>query len=511
MIADGTGKPLFNGCVAVLGNRIADVYRIPFPMVNADKVINAENAILSPGFIDAHAHSDISILAAPEATGKITQGITTEIIGNCGLSVFPLTEKNRDHIRELYAQYNVDITWNSFAQYADLLDTIVPALNIISLCGHNTLRAAYNGYGRNTLDTGVKRRMNDCLSSGLQDGAGGFSTGLLYVPGIFADQDELHGFAGRTAEYAKVWATHLRSEGRELIEAADEFLKTAQSAGCQAHISHAKCAGKQNWHKIDDFLLRFTQNDLTGDCYPYTESMTQLSAYMPSPYSEMSDTELKEKLHNAAFYAEFVNTLDESFTEDDWHSKRIVSTPPDLMPQSLAGETILFIAQKLKTSPPELCAALLKAAAPSVTGASAGISKENLLRIARLPNTCCGTDESARPANFSIGRSHPRGFNSFPEFIRLLRPYMSVENIIRKITALPAGIFKVPLRGFIKKGFVADLTLIDLNAIYADSGADFSNPHKISAGIKRVCVNGKTAYCAETPDKINRAGQALRL
>ncbi|MCK5845483.1 MAG: amidohydrolase family protein, partial [Victivallales bacterium] len=296
-IADGRGGEPFMGAVVCRNGVITDVSRENRGSSDTAglEVVDADGLLLCPGFIDPHGHSDISILASPDAEGKLSQGITTEIFGNCGLSVFPVTKLNRDHLNELFRRYELPLTWNSLPEYAKLAAKARPAMNIATLCGHNTLRSSVMGYDARIADDREIREIGDALAKALGEGEGGafehstlniqhgalgFSTGLLYSPGNSAAREELLALGAIVAESGGVWATHLRSEGDGLLEALDEFISIGAESGCRKlHVSHLKTAGEANWSKLDDALARISRaaDDgirITADRYPYVESMT---------------------------------------------------------------------------------------------------------------------------------------------------------------------------------------------------------------------------------------------
>lgn len=496
LIADGIGDKPRNACVAVSGEKIMAV-EPEIAIDRANEIIDADGLILCPGFIDSHGHSDISLLAAPEGIGKISQGITTEISGNCGLSVFPVTEYNREHLQELFSHYNVAIDWSDINEYAAKLADVQPALNLASLCGHNTLRAAVNGYENKKISSSDLTEMKEKLRISLANGAIGFSSGLLYIPGKFAENSEFFHLGEVLADTGKIWTSHLRSEGNELLEALDEFIGTAERAGCgKIHISHLKTAGKSNWQKLGDAFLRISQSksSVTADRYPYIESMTQLSAYMPSPYSDMDDISLMRHLQNPANFAKCVGVLERNHTNEDWERKRLVSTTAKFAISGV-GKDFVELSMMLSTPPANICAQLLREDSAGTTAASRGMSEENMMRILEKPFVCCCTDESARPEDYSLGRSHPRGFASFPEFYRRMVPILGIGETIRKMTSLPADIFGLALRGRLLPGSFADMVLFDHDRILnSNSIANFANPHTLTDGIEKVWVNGKLSY-----------------
>ena len=258
-IIDGTGASPFCGWVLVEGERIRAVSPSPLQVEDAE-FVDARGLTLVPGFIDAHAHSDLSLLAAPEAEGKISQGITSEISGNCGLSAFPIrTEEVRAHLQELYKIYGIPLDWNDFQSYTEVLSARKPSINAGFLCGHNTLRANILGYENVQGTPGDLEREQRLLREMLEQGALGLSSGLLYVPGKFASREEMTGLATVLRKFDRPYTTHLRSEGERLLESVEEALEVAASAGIRLHLSHLKTAQPRNWHKIDALLKRLAE------------------------------------------------------------------------------------------------------------------------------------------------------------------------------------------------------------------------------------------------------------
>jgi N-acyl-D-amino-acid deacylase len=491
-VIDGSGKPGRDCDILIEAGVIKAVER-ELPRSSADEIYDAHNMVLAPGFIDVHSHSDLSALAAPEAFGKVSQGVTSEIVGNCGLSAFPVTDLNREHLQELWRNYNVDINWNSCSEYLREVKCRSVTVNLFPLVGHNTLRAAVAGYEKKELSAGELAQMRFLLAESLEQGAAGFSTGLLYVPGKFSETTELISMLEILAGWQKPYTTHLRSEGNYIEEALAETFGAALAAGQRkVHISHLKTAGQKNWHKIDKIfeLVEAAGNDgltVTADRYPYTESMTQLSIILPEPYDDMDDVSLEKALNDEKCFSQISQTLAE-IKPERWSNIRLLSTK-NLLSMPFSGKSIQEISKTLNLPPHELCMQILRDDAAGTLAAFRGMSDENMRRIIQAPFTACGTDESARPLDFSIGRSHPRGFGSFPRFFNVLQQAgLPLEQIIERVTSLPARIFNLCSRGIITPGYMADMVLFDPDK-FADK-ATFASPHSPAEGIISVWING---------------------
>ncbi len=512
IIVDGAdGKP-FSGAVLVRDGVIASVDpsgATPVAAVGKRHVVDGGGLTLCPGFIDAHSHSDLSLLVEPDAFGKLSQGITTEVNGNCGLSPFPVTRVNRDHLEELYANYNVPLSWSSFAEYAAVMDGCRPGGNVVPLCGHNTLRAAVCGYGRTEITAEKLIAMQTLLHECLSAGAGGFSSGLLYIPGKFAAPDELVALLRTLRGFGRPYTTHLRSEGPRLLESLEEAIACSTAAGIpRLHISHLKTSGKANWHKLDAAIgmidkARQSGLEITADRYPYTESMTQLSVILPPPYDDMDDISLARLLRDKTEQEKLLAAL-ETLDPERWDTTRLVNTATTTY-QEFLGLTINGIAARLALPPTRVCAEILTGDAAGTMAAFRGMNADNLERILRLPYVVCGTDETARPKDYRLGRSHPRGFGSFPEFYRQLGATMDIGAVIHKMTLLPATIFGLSGRGRIAPGHAADLVLFDPENFVG--GADYGEPHIPADGVSRVFVNGIEAFADGRV--ITRAGRVL--
>lgn len=330
-LADGSGAPLRRSAVLAGDGKILAV-EPDLPRSAAERTVELGGRILAPGFIDVHGHSDLALPARPEGFGKISQGITTEIMGNCGLSAFPLTGRNREHLQELWAQYGVKLDWSDFRGWHAALSARAPKLRAEALAGHNTLRAAVAGYETETLTSAQLEEMKTLLDAELAAGAAGLSSGLLYVPGKFAPPGEIVELMRVAARRDRLYATHLRSEGNELLEALGETIDCAREAGLRRlHISHFKTAGAANWEKLDAALelLEEAQKGgiaVTVDRYPYTESMTQLSVILPGKAGDLDDSALSRLLRSTEEREKLALELAASRPAAYWKTVTLVST-----------------------------------------------------------------------------------------------------------------------------------------------------------------------------------------
>ena len=492
LIADGINEPS-RKAMLVENDRIVAVEKDIYGSSAADKVICCKDEIIAPGFIDVHAHSDISLLASPQAESKRYQGITCEINGNCGLSAFPITSQNRDHLEKLYSNYGIELNWNDLSEYNNAIQKISPALRTYFLCGHNTLRSAVMGYDKKDISFTELEQMKQLLKTDLSSGAVGLSTGLLYTPGCFAQKEEITALMRVLAEHDAVYATHLRSEGNMLLESLEETFSAAKDAGLKkVQISHFKTAGKANWNKLADALTlieNYRNNglDIRFDRYPYTESQTMLSVILPPPFDTMPDRDITIKLQDAALQEELRRYLSEE-KSDDWSRWRLTGTTHP--------EWRRHIGKKYTELPlPPECAVIdqLSFDATTATIGAAGMSEENMQKIITHPLCMGGSDGNALPCSNKFGSAHPRAFGAIAKFIRLkLDAGESIGKTVNSVTTVPASFFSLKEIGILQRGKKADICIFSPDEI--NSEADFSNPHRLADGIRLTMLDGAVLY-----------------
>ncbi len=229
-VYDGSGKPPYIADVAVSGGKIAEIERADsgqtIPANSAAKTIPSEGLCLSPGFIDVHSHSDDTLLICPTADSKLHQGVTTDGFGNCGFSVFPITDKNRWNLRKEFEPLGIELDWEDLAGYRQRLDSLGLSVNVMTLIGHGTLRSAIVGFDDRAPSEDERKAMAREIEKAMDQGASGLSSGLQYPPGLYAEKEEIHALARATHGKGGIYTSHMRSEGDQLIEAVEETIET---------------------------------------------------------------------------------------------------------------------------------------------------------------------------------------------------------------------------------------------------------------------------------------------
>jgi N-acyl-D-amino-acid deacylase len=495
-IIDGRGKDVVpkRADIAIEGDRITVIGRLSD--IKAEKTLDIKGLYVCPGFIDVHSHSEFILLADGRAEGKISQGITTEINGNCGLSAAPLYGAALEQREKDFEELNIKERWNTLTEYFSLLNKKGIAVNFVTLVGHGNLRASVIGYSEKPLSERNKKRLTGLLRDALRSGARGLSTGLVYPPGIYSDTQEIIELAQETVKYGGIYTTHLRSEGDKLLEAVDEVIQIFNESKIHVHISHLKTSGEKNWKKIHKVLEQIEgvnkqKLNITCDRYPYIASSTDLDVILPSWAHEGGRKKELKRLKNLQkkLTADILKTHpDPSY----WEKVRISSVNLDKN-KWMEGKSLSEISTYVGKSPLKCLFDLLLEEDLNVKAIFFLMNEDNLKAILRRPYTMIGSDSGARSFDgiTAKGVPHPRGFGSFP---RVLGRYAREEGVISlseaiyKMTGLPAKIFQIHRRGVLAEGFFADITIFDPERI--NDTADFNNPFRKPEGIYHVFING---------------------
>jgi N-acyl-D-amino-acid deacylase len=510
LVVDGTGASPAPRDVGILGEEIEAVGELSARP--AKIVLNAKGKYVCPGFIDAHSHSDSYLLIEPSAASKIYQGITTEVVGNCGASAAPLTGDY--HMPSDWRDKPYPGTWHSVAEYRALLEEVRPAPNVVLLIGHNTLRVGVAGYENRKVTATELRQMVRLLEKSLEEGGRGLSTGLIYAPGLFAPREELVELAKAAARHDGIYTSHMRSEGARVLEAIQETVTIGREAGIRVEISHLKTSGRANWGLIDEVLeavrkARKEGVEVAADRYPYTASSTDLDVVFPAWAQEGGREAIMKRLGNPAERARLKDDLRRARSEEAWSTVVIGSTRhPDNT--RFRGMPLTEAAKALGMEPVEAVLHFVETDEVNTGAFFGGMSEENMMRILAEPYVMLGTDASLRALNgpLSTDYQHPRAYGSFPRFLRMALDDKTVAlgEAVRKMTSLPADHFRLKGRGRLVRGTKADVVIVD-PARLADK-ASYSAPHQLSEGIDYVMVNGVLTVSAGRLTG-NRGGRLL--
>ena len=327
ILYDGTGNPGRKADVAIKGDMVETI-GTDLKQNMAKTIIDASGCAVSPGFIDPHSHTDIELLANPKAESKIRQGVTTEIGGNCGFSLFPPSEINRDYLKK---KYDLELDWNDVNGFFAQLERRGIALNYGTLIGHSDLRATVMGSADRLPTNDELKRMDQLMQEHLEAGVFGLSSGLIYTPGSFARENELITLCRRVAIYNGVYSTHMRDEGDHILEAVDEAIRIAEQSYVSLQISHLKMAYPRNWPKVHAVLSKISEMKKKGlkilaDRYPYIATSTMLSVFMPPWAKEGTVEEYLKRLRDPGSYkkiCEYVKKQEKKI--DSWKKIRISS------------------------------------------------------------------------------------------------------------------------------------------------------------------------------------------
>ncbi len=448
-VIDGTGAPRFAADVRIEGDRIVAVGANL--ATNGAVVIDAEGMIVAPGFIDVHTHDDQIVLSAPGMLPKVSQGVTTVVVGNCGISLAPLVRASVPPPLNLLGG-GEKYVYPTMAAYAAAVDAAHPAVNVAALVGHSTLRVATMDDPYRPATRAEQARMCELLSEGLAAGAAGLSSGVFYATGAAADIDELALLAAIAGAAGGIYTTHIRQEMDKVLDSLDEAFATARRGHVPLVVSHHKCAGPSNWGRTVQTLAHIDaarrDQPIGLDCYPYIAGSTVLR-------SEMVD-----------------GIIDILIT---W------STPhPEMAARTLAG-----IADEWGCSQKEACERLQPGGACYFQ-----MREDDVQRVLQYPATMIGSDGLPHDQH-----PHPRLWGTFP---RVLGHYsrdlglFPLETAVHKMTGLSAGQFRLADRGHIRVGAYADAVVFDAATI--SDTATFERPKARAEGIDCVLVNGQIAY-----------------
>ena len=520
-IVDGTGAPWFRGAVGVRDGTISHLSRSPDPGVDAETRIDVDGSVVCPGFIDAHSHSDLRVFADPALAPKTRQGITTEVVGQDGFSMAPLDrddgiEPFREYVERLAGPLDREWTWTSVAEYLDEVDAAAPAPNVATLVGHGTVRYGVLGMGDADPTDGELEEMAGRVAAGLADGALGFSTGLVYTPQVYAATEEVSRLAAELVPYGRPFVAHIRSEGRWIWEALDEFVDIGAEHAVPLHVSHVKLTGSGQRGRADRLLAsvetaRERGVDVTADQYPYAAGSSTLTALLP-PWVQSDDPDAMRETLADPERREAIRRDIEEWRIDGWENVAGKTGWDGIDVTNLGSEEfrdeegtdLATLATRRGTSPVDALCDVLLAEDLSATMIAHGLVESDVRTIVGSDLVAVGTD------GLFGSRPHPRLYGSFPRVLgRYVREegVLSLERAVRKMTSLPARAMGLDSKGLVRPGMDADLAVFDPAVV--DDRATFDDPERYPLGVEHVAVDG-TLVVRDGEDTGARPGSALR-
>ncbi len=520
-VVDGTGNPWFKADVLIESDKISGIG--PFHGAEPNLTIDGSGLIVAPGFIDMHSHSDLHLLINPLAESKIRQGVTTEVLGNCGSTLAPIREDRLDLLKKncMPLAEEVNWAWRSFEDYLRTLEERKISVNVAPLVGHGTVRIAVMGYDNRSPTEVEMEEMKGLVGEAMKDGARGLSSGLIYAPGSYSKTEELVELCKVVSGYGGFYSSHIRNESNYLLEAVDEAIAIGERAGVPVEISHHKAAGSENWGKVNDSLRMIEEArkrgvDVTCDVYPYTAGSTDLSACIPTwaheeglsnLVSRLGDKKIRSRLKHEII--EGIPRWEDLARQAGWENIIISQFDPD---RSLEGKSVAEIAKLRDRDPIDTAFDLLVESKGVAQIVIFEMNEQDVETVLRYPGSMIGTDGSsyAPYGKLHVGKPHPRNYGTFPRVLgRYIRDkkILRLEEAVRKMTSLPARRLGLLDRGLLAEGMQADVTIFDPDTVL--DLATYQDPHRYPQGIRYVIVNGEAAV--ENGEHIGaRAGMVLR-
>ncbi|MGW3110087.1 N-acyl-D-amino-acid deacylase family protein [Streptomyces sp. NPDC001091] len=504
-VVDGSGAPAYRADVVVDGGRIVSIVKeaaaAGCQRPRARRELDAEGLVLSPGFIDMHAHSDLALMRDPDHSAKAAQGVTLEVLGQDGLSYAPVDDRTLEEVRRAITGWNgygddLDMDWRSVGEYLDRLDQGI-AVNAAYLIPQGTVRALVVGWEDRPATAAELDRMRQLVAEGLEQGAVGLSSGLTYTPGMYANDAELTELCRVVASYGGYYCPHHRSYGAGALQAYAEMVALTREAGCPLHLAHATMNFGVNEGRAPELLALLDAAldagaDITLDTYPYTPGSTTLAALLPSWASEGGPAAVLARLADPATAERVRHGLEVTGSDGchgvpaQWETIEISGvTDPALA--GYVGRTVTETAALRGEEPWDTVRHLLLADRLGTTILQHVGHEENVRAIMRHRAHTGGSDGILQGT-----KPHPRAYGTFPRYLgTYVRELgvLSLEACVARLTSRPAARLRLPDRGLVREGYRADLVLFDPATVAP--GATFAEPRTLPAGIPHVLVDGR--------------------
>ena len=501
-IMDGTGSPWYAGDIGIRDGKIAAIGNLRD--AKRTRTIDASNKVVAPGFIDMLGQSEYSILVDPRLPSKIFQGITTEITGE-GESIAPLNDAILRADQEQYDHYRIQADWRTFREYFSRLEKQRIGINIASYVGATRVRRIVLGDNDVQPTPAQLEQMKELVRQAMRDGTVGVSSSLEYAPAPYAKTEELIALATEASKFGGIYATHMRNEGTGILPAIDEALRIGREAQIPVEIWHLKVGGKPSWGHMPEVVAKINTAraqglDVTADTYAYTAWFNDFSAFIPAWAHDGGNTKLIERLKDSATRERI--RKDMLTPSDQWDNEwQEIPGPeavlvgvvhnPQLLP--LQGKTLAEIAKIWNKDPMDALFNLLVEDHALTSVAVFGMSEPDVSLALQQPWVSVDNDSSGTSPDGILGQEHPhpRAYGTFP---RILRKYvreehkLTLEDAIRKFSALPAQRMRLTDRGVLKAGLSADIVIFDPATVH--DVATFENPNQLSQGMEYVLING---------------------
>ncbi|MGM0470954.1 MAG: N-acyl-D-amino-acid deacylase family protein [Bacillota bacterium] len=500
-IVDGGQKEPYQADILLEDDEISQIGDLAEEELDQlEEVIDARDCYVTPGFIDTHSHTDLQNFVTAGLKPKVMQGVTTDAISQCGLSVAPILKERKEEWKEnlIIGNPPIDWSWNSMEDFIYALQVNGTEYNVVPFVGHGTLRYDVKKDRSEKLNNSELSLMGNLTQEAFESGVRGLSLGLIYIPAVFYQRKEIEYLLQITSNYDGVAAVHLRSESDELVKSIQEMIDLATKVDCQLHISHLKAIGRQNWSQLNQALELINKYNITFDSYPYITGNTTLMATLP-PFlfagDGLADTLAKLKQPKVRQKVKDIfagrRQPDSGLPWDNipylvsWDNIKVIDVNTEKN-RELIGCTIAEIAEARNCSPADALMDIIIEESGNASMTDTFLREDYLIKILQNPNGVIGTDTI-----LGTGNPHPRGYGTYPRIINRYvkqQQVLSIQEAIAKMTSKPAEILGLDDRGWIKEGYKADITIF--NSQFADT-ATFMQPVSYPRGIRDVIVNGE--------------------